>query len=56
MRLFFALWPDAESAATLAAVARGCTALLGGKPTRAAAIHMTLVFLGEQPADADVQP
>lgn len=46
MRLFFALWPPAETAATLHEWSR----VLHGRMTAAANIHLTLAFLGE--ADA----
>jgi RNA 2',3'-cyclic 3'-phosphodiesterase len=51
MRLFFALWPPAETARALAAWAQAVRPLTGGKPTEAAKIHLTLAFLG----DAEVQ-
>lgn len=47
MRLFFALWPPAETADALAAWAHAAQRLTGGKPTGAASIHLTLVFLGD---------
>jgi 2'-5' RNA ligase len=43
MRLFFALWPPAETAAALHAWANN----LEGRPTRPENIHLTLAFLGE---------
>ncbi|MCG2577651.1 RNA 2',3'-cyclic phosphodiesterase [Dechloromonas sp. XY25] len=46
-RLFFALWPPPELAAQLAEVARVAATGLGGRPTRADTIHLTLAFLGE---------
>lgn len=51
MRLFFALWPPAETARALAAWARAAQRLTGGKPVDAPKIHLTLAFLG----DADPQ-
>lgn len=48
--MFFALWPPAELAATLADFAQGVAGELGGRPTRRETIHLTLVFLGEVPA------
>lgn len=51
MRLFFALWPNASVAKALSDVAEGCAQRLGGRATRAATIHMTLAFLGEQPRE-----
>ena len=47
MRFFFALWPPAATAATLAAWAGQAQTLTGGKPTPGQAIHLTLAFLGE---------
>jgi 2'-5' RNA ligase len=47
MRLFFALWPPAETADALAAWAQAAQRLTHGKPTAAARIHLTLVFLGD---------
>lgn len=46
-RVFFALWPDRELAGDLAATARECAGLVGGRPTRQETIHLTLVFVGE---------
>ena len=51
MRLFFALWPSPETAEALAGVACEEVRRLGGKATRAETIHLTLAFLGEQPAE-----
>ena len=51
MRLFFALWPPAETAASLERWARGVQAQAGGRIVHAARIHLTLVFLGEVPAE-----
>lgn len=45
-RLFYALWPDEATRAALAA----WQASLGGKPTRADKLHLTLAFLGQRPA------
>lgn len=45
-RLFYALWPDAATRTALAA----WQASLGGKPTRADKLHLTLAFLGQRPA------
>lgn len=47
-RLFYALWPDAATRTALAA----WQASLGGKPTRADKLHLTLAFLGQRPASA----
>jgi RNA 2',3'-cyclic 3'-phosphodiesterase len=51
MRLFFALWPPAETAHALAGWARAAQRRTGGKPMDSAKIHLTLAFLG----DADPQ-
>lgn len=51
MRLFFALWPPAQTARALAAWAREVQQGAGGRATAEEAIHLTLAFLGE--ADAD---
>jgi RNA 2',3'-cyclic 3'-phosphodiesterase len=47
MRFFFALWPPAETARTLAGWAADAQRLTGGRVTEAAKIHLTLAFLGE---------
>jgi len=48
LKLFFALWPDA---ATRAALAR-LQAPVAGRHTPAEKLHLTMAFLGQQPADA----
>ncbi len=49
MRLFFALWPPAQTAVAL----HDWAMKLEGRPTRAENIHLTLAFLGEaDPAKA----
>jgi 2'-5' RNA ligase len=50
MRIFFALWPPAETAHALAEWARQAQRLTGGSVTREEKIHLTLAFLGD--ADA----
>ena len=50
MRLFFALWPPAETARALFDWAQASQRLTGGRVTDQAKIHLTLAFLGE--ADA----
>src|SRR5271169_5368820 len=50
-RVFFALWPDAALRTTMADLAREVARASGGRPTAADRIHLTLAFLGEQPAD-----
>ncbi len=49
-RVFFALWPDASMKAMLAELAREIARESGGRPTTPDLIHLTLAFLGEQPA------
>jgi 2'-5' RNA ligase len=46
-RLFFALWPPAETARALAEWARQAAGEARGKPVRADQIHLTLAFLGD---------
>jgi RNA 2',3'-cyclic 3'-phosphodiesterase len=53
MRLFFALWPPAETAQALAAWAREVQQHAGGRATAEETIHLTLAFLGDaDPAKA----
>lgn len=47
-RLFFALWPDEETAQLLA---QRQAPLEGGRRTHPLDFHLTLLFLGAQPAD-----
>jgi RNA 2',3'-cyclic 3'-phosphodiesterase len=47
MRLFFALWPDEDVRASLAAAAGKLHELRGGRRTRPDTLHLTLVFVGE---------
>lgn len=47
-RLFYALWPDASVAQKLEGLQQG----LAGKKTHRDDFHLTLAFLGEQPAQA----
>ena len=51
MRLFFALWPPADTARALAGWAREAQRETGGRTIDEAKIHLTLAFLG----DADPQ-
>ena len=51
LRLFFALWPDDELRARLAALTAQVSAECGGRPTAAANLHATLVFLGSVPEE-----
>ena len=50
MRLFFALWPPAETARALAGWAELAARAAGGRRTPEGNIHLTLAFLGQ--ADA----
>ena len=53
MRLFFALWPPADTAKALASWAREVQQHAGGRATAEETIHLTLAFLGEaDPAKA----
>lgn len=53
MRLFFALWPPAQTARALAEWAREAQRATGGRAIDEARIHLTLAFLGEaDPAKA----
>lgn len=47
MRLFFAIWPPAETARALAEWAHDAQHKTGGKTTPEEKIHLTLAFLGE---------
>lgn len=47
LRLFFALWPDAATAAALHARARQLQQACGGRAMRHDTVHMTLAFLGD---------
>lgn len=47
LRLFFALWPQAEVRAALEAASRRMGKVCGGRPTRPENLHLTLVFLGK---------
>jgi 2'-5' RNA ligase len=49
-RLFFALWPDPRARAQLASLAREVALESGGRPTLPDRLHLTLAFVGEQPA------
>lgn len=52
MRLFFAVWPPAETARALAQWALEAQALTGGRATVQGNIHLTLAFLGEADPEA----
>lgn len=47
MRIFFAVWPPAETARALAQWAREAQRATGGRTTDEEKIHLTLAFLGE---------
>ena len=47
-RLFYALWPDPPTRAALAHIQAG----LAGAITRPEKLHLTMAFLGQQPASA----
>lgn len=49
-RVFFAVWPDAAARTTLAKLAREIAVSHGGRPTAPELLHLTLAFLGDQPA------
>ncbi len=51
VRAFFALWPDAASAAALHARARQLQQAGGGRVMRRDTLHMTLAFLGDVAED-----
>jgi len=46
-RVFFALWPPAEIARRLSAVADSFAKSAGGRATRRETIHLTLAFIGD---------
>ena len=46
MRIFFAVWPPAETARALAGWADEAQRATGGKATAEEKIHLTLAFLG----------
>jgi len=49
-RFFFALWPDPPSRALIARLAREVALETCGRPTLPDLIHLTLAFVGAQPA------
>lgn len=50
LRLFFALWPDDAVRVALGSLAQNIVAETGGRAVAPENIHLTLAFLGEQPA------
>ena len=46
-RVFFALWPDADTAATLSGWAQQAHAAFGGRIMQPDTLHLTLAFLGQ---------
>jgi 2'-5' RNA ligase len=51
LRVFFALWPDADARDRLAALAAAVAARTRGRAPPAANLHVTLAFVGEVPAE-----
>jgi 2'-5' RNA ligase len=49
MRLFLALWPDAQAREKLGALAHDLAVVAEGKPVPLEKVHLTLAFLGEVP-------
>lgn len=50
LRVFFGLWPSAETAARIMEWAHAAHALFGGRVMRPETLHLTLAFLGATPA------
>ena len=50
LRLFFALWPDSATQATIAALANEVASEAKGRAVTSDNVHLTLAFLGAQPA------
>ena len=50
LRLFFALWPDETARAALLQLQRRLTQPLGARPVASDNLHLTMAFLGMQPA------
>lgn len=48
-RLFYALWPNNEVRAQLAALREPVVSDYAGRPTRADTLHMTMLFMGDRP-------
>lgn len=49
-RIFFGLWPSAETAAQIMEWAQDAHAMFGGRVMRPDTLHLTLAFLGGTPA------
>ena len=54
-RLFFALWPDPATRDALVRLTGDAVQKVGGRPIAAANLHLTLAFLGNQPAASYAQ-
>jgi hypothetical protein len=52
LRVFFALWPDADVRDQLAGLARAAAERAHGRAPPPENLHMTLVFVGEVPQDS----
>lgn len=52
LRVFFALWPDADVRARLIELARATSERAHGRAPPPENLHMTLVFVGEVPQDS----
>lgn len=50
-RLFFAIWPDGDTRAALVRTTRRAVRRCGGRPVPPRNYHITLAFLGNQPAE-----
>jgi 2'-5' RNA ligase len=50
-RVFFALWPDAATAASLVRATRHLVGRSGGRPMATDRLHVTVAFLGELTAE-----
>ena len=51
LRLFFAVWPDASGRASIASLASEVAHAAGGRAMPGDKVHLTLAFLGGQPAE-----
>ena len=51
LRVFFAIWPDAETRSRVAALASATGAEAGGKVPQPSNLHLTLAFIGEVTAE-----